>query len=162
MARKKKRQPGPRRKRMTRQGRLSSAKTTDWVKQYGGKNIVKGYAKWFSVDPLCAVIELRMLGVNISPEREAQIRASIEARAAEKLRKKNAAVDAELEDLYSDSDDTFAYIAGYTPGGVPYGVTWEELGEEPSWPDDEHEGGEENIEQCAAQRTGSSFASASR
>lgn len=25
-----------------------------------------------------------------------------------------------------DSDDTFAYIAGYTEGGAPYGITWEE------------------------------------
>jgi len=35
--------------------------------------------------------------------------------------------------VYADADDTFACIAGYTPGGVPYGVTWEELGEEPRW-----------------------------
>ena len=26
-----------------------------------------------------------------------------------------------------DYDDTFAYIAGYTSGGAPYGVTWEEM-----------------------------------
>jgi len=25
-----------------------------------------------------------------------------------------------------ESDDTFAYIAGYTSGGAPYGITWEE------------------------------------
>ena len=28
---------------------------------------------------------------------------------------------------------TFAYIAGYTPGGVPFGVTWEEVGQTPPW-----------------------------
>ena len=28
-----------------------------------------------------------------------------------------------------DSDETFAYIAGYTSNGVPYGVTWEEMDE---------------------------------
>ncbi len=40
-------------------------------------------------------------------------------------------------DLYPNSDDTFAYIVGYTSWGFPYGVTWEELGKEP--PDfDEH------------------------
>lgn len=27
-----------------------------------------------------------------------------------------------------DKDDTFYYIAGYTSGGAPYGVTWEEMG----------------------------------
>jgi hypothetical protein len=37
----------------------------------------------------------------------------------------------EFEERFSDSDDTFYYIAGYTPGGAPYGVTWEEMGIEP-------------------------------
>ena len=27
----------------------------------------------------------------------------------------------------------FAYIADYTPGGVPFGVTWEEVGQSPLW-----------------------------
>ena len=31
----------------------------------------------------------------------------------------------------TDQDDRFFYIAGYTSGGVPYGVTWEEMGLEP-------------------------------
>ena len=35
------------------------------------------------------------------------------------------------ENLFSDCDDTFAYIAGYTSGGVPYGTTWEEMGIDP-------------------------------
>jgi hypothetical protein len=29
-----------------------------------------------------------------------------------------------------DSDDRFAFIAGYTEGGFPYGVTWEEMQED--------------------------------
>ncbi|MDU0458959.1 MAG: hypothetical protein RW306_09545 [Geobacteraceae bacterium] len=28
--------------------------------------------------------------------------------------------------LEPESDDCFAFIAGYTPGGAPYGITWEE------------------------------------
>lgn len=31
-------------------------------------------------------------------------------------------------------DDRFFFIAGYTSGGAPYGVTWEEMGLEP-WDD---------------------------
>ncbi|SET78217.1 hypothetical protein SAMN05660297_03488 [Natronincola peptidivorans] len=27
---------------------------------------------------------------------------------------------------YIDSDGNFYFIAGYTSGGVPYGITWEE------------------------------------
>ncbi len=30
-----------------------------------------------------------------------------------------------------DQDDRFFFIAGYTSGGAPYGVTWEEMGLEP-------------------------------
>jgi hypothetical protein len=26
-----------------------------------------------------------------------------------------------------ESDYYFAFIAGYTPGGAPYGITWEEM-----------------------------------
>jgi len=36
-----------------------------------------------------------------------------------------------------DMSDTFAFIAGYTPGGFPYGTTWEELGIDPALPLDE-------------------------
>ncbi len=34
-------------------------------------------------------------------------------------KRKNAEV---YEDLHSDMDGTFAFIAGYTSGGAPYGV----------------------------------------
>ena len=37
-----------------------------------------------------------------------------------------------VEDEYSDEqNDVFYYIAGYTSGGAPFGVTWEEMGLEP-------------------------------
>ena len=39
---------------------------------------------------------------------------------------KNAAVENNI-----NQDDTFFYIAGYTSGGAPYGVTWEEMGLKP-------------------------------
>ena len=32
------------------------------------------------------------------------------------------------DEILDDMDDRFAFIAGYTPGGFPYGATWEELG----------------------------------
>ena len=40
-------------------------------------------------------------------------------------------------DPYPDMDGTFSYIAGYTPGGAPYGVTWEEVGIDSGLPFDE-------------------------
>ena len=36
--------------------------------------------------------------------------------------------EAVYADLYADMDSRFAYIAGYTPGGAPYGLTWEKGG----------------------------------
>ena len=45
-----------------------------------------------------------------------------------KRKNKNKKTDNTYSGLYSDMDGTFAFIAGYTPGGAPYGVTWEEVG----------------------------------
>ena len=40
-----------------------------------------------------------------------------------------------LDELYGEScDDRFAFIAGYTSGGAPYGTTWEEMGIDPLLP----------------------------
>lgn len=35
------------------------------------------------------------------------------------------------EQALMEQDDTFFFIAGYTSGGVPYGLAWEEMGLEP-------------------------------
>ena len=137
MARKKESHRGPRRKRMTRGGRLSAAKATRWVDQYKGKDIVAGYANWFGVDRLCAFIELRMLGVTTDPEREIQIKATIEAQTVARRRRQELHAQAELEQLPLDSDETFAFIARYTSGGAAYGITSEELADEASYLDDE-------------------------
>ena len=47
------------------------------------------------------------------------------ARKKKKKRVKNEVVHINpYPDMYGD----FAYIAGYTPGGAPYGVRWEDVG----------------------------------
>jgi hypothetical protein len=76
---------GPRRKRMRRQARLASART--WLPTFSGRNIVRGYARWYGVDPLCAIKELRLLGVKVSDDYEAQVLGSIEQRALARARK---------------------------------------------------------------------------
>lgn len=43
-----------------------------------------------------------------------------------KPRKKRGAKWAEYESLQFDQDENFYFIAGYTEGGAPYGITWEE------------------------------------
>lgn len=135
---KKRKKHGPRRKRMNRSARLQSAKSTQWVKNYSGKNIVRGYCKWYGVDPLCAVAELRQLGVPITAEREEELRRSVAAQAAARATRRQKRNEKEWDE-YSESDDTYAYIAGYTSWGFPYGVTWEEIGETPPWMDDDED-----------------------
>lgn len=100
---KKNRNLGPRRKRMRRPARLQAA--LKWRSGYGGKNIVRGYARWFGVDLLCAIVELRMLGVAVDAEYEQLIRRTITARAeararwrAAKLAEKNRSIEVEWPD----------------------------------------------------------------
>ncbi len=77
------------------------------------------------------MIELRMLGIDVSDERLSKAKEKLVNKVESRRRLRGQKKKTEPEDLYSDSDDYFYYIAGYTPGGMPYGVTWEEMGEEP-------------------------------
>jgi len=110
-----------------REYRLRLAKA--WIKTYSGNNIVKGYSKKFAVDKLCAVMELRMSGVEIPEAYENQLRQSMEARIKHKCsmeKKWQEPLNASCE---FESDENFAIIIGYTSGGYPYGVTHEEMEE---------------------------------
>jgi hypothetical protein len=123
---KKKRKPDntPRRKRFKRAQRLEAAKS--WLPTYEGKDIVKGYRKRYGVDFRCAFVELEMLGIEIDPARKEQTLRDVE-RQAEIRRQKKLERAAELESQFGwPQDDHFAMIIGYTSGGAPYGVTWEE------------------------------------
>ena len=53
----------PRRLRMKQPARLQSA--AHWIPTYQGKNVVRGYARWFGVDPGCALTELLLLDVDL-------------------------------------------------------------------------------------------------
>ncbi|HKM93257.1 MAG TPA: hypothetical protein VJY41_06380 [Prolixibacteraceae bacterium] len=110
-----------------RDKRLQSA--VGWVKKYSGKRIVHGYAKKYGVDKICAIKELRMIGVEISQEYENQLQQSLES-----LRQQRLSFKKEREDKINalsefESDENFAMILGYTSGGFPYGVTHEEMDE---------------------------------
>lgn len=107
----------PKRLRMNRPGRLANAKSTEWVKAYAGKNIIRGYKKWYGVDDLTAVVELRCLGVTISAEREEQLKTTIKERS-KKREERKALLDAED----AENDAEWDFIAGYTAGGAPYGI----------------------------------------
>lgn len=112
----------PRRKSMRRPARLQSA--SHWIKTYTGKNIVRGYRKWFGVDMVCAIKELQLLGVKLDAAYVAQLLCNhAGAITARKKLKEKKCNDHEYDE---DSDERFCFIAGYTSWGFPYGLTWEE------------------------------------
>ena len=115
------------RKTLKREYRLRSAK--DWIKTYSGNNVVKGYSKKYSVDKLCAVKELRMIGFEITEEYENQLQKSLESHKQQRLSLKKKREDELIASCGYESDEYFAMILGYTSGGFLYGVTHEEMEE---------------------------------
>ena len=121
MAKKKKN----RHKQLRRTQRLGRGKS--WLKTYQGEDIIEDYRKRYGVDLLCAVVELRMLGVDISEDYEYQLRQDEEQKRLSKKSNKGKKQKVEEDFLDDFSDENFAFIAGYTSGGAPFGLKWEEL-----------------------------------
>ena len=119
------------------------AKAEKWVAEYDGTpyggDIIKAYRKKFAVDRMKAVAELQMLGVSLTKEQidreKTAVKAHQEIQKAKmakrkRLREQRKMQKSDIAD-YTEQDDRFYYIAGYTSGGAPYGVTWEEMGLSP-------------------------------
>lgn len=118
-------------------------KAEKWVAVYDGTlyggDIIKAYRKKFAVDRMKAVEELQLLGVPLTKEQIDRERAAVKAyqelQRAKKAKRKRTREQGRIQksDLlfFEDQDDTFYYIAGYTSGGAPYGITWEEMGMKP-------------------------------
>ena len=66
-----------------------------------------------------------------TPEEKAAVAKQKKQQMRAKLKKETRDNLAKEEIL---QDDRFFFIAGYTSGGVPYGITWEEMGLKP-WDD---------------------------
>lgn len=103
-----------------------------WFAAYKGteKHIVHAYREKFKVDVLTALDDLGKIGA-LTPEQIDRKRQAEEKRIARMWLEKE---EQELQDFYDrfpDSNDQFFFIAGYTSGGAPYGVTWEQMGFDP-------------------------------
>ena len=101
-----------------------------WLANYNGTKVVRAYRKKFGVDTVCAVRELQEIGYGFKPGYVDNLLNAEAARIAA-IQRKNAGkkLDDGLSAEYNEwQDDRFYYIAGYTSGGAPYGVTWEEMG----------------------------------
>lgn len=51
---------------MNREQRLQSART--FIQNYSGRNIARGYSRWYGVNRWCAVLVLKMLGVRLKED----------------------------------------------------------------------------------------------
>lgn len=119
------------------------AKAEKWVAEYDGMpyggDIIKAYRKKFAVDRMKAVAELQLLGVSLPKEQiereKAAVKAYLELQRAKKTKRKKfreqKRIQKDIPVFHEDQDDSFYYIAGYTSGGAPYGVTWEEMSLKP-------------------------------
>lgn len=110
----------PRRKRFNRKQRLASAKL--WLQSCTGEKVVRDYRRYFGVDWPTAFKELEILGVSIPADYKETVLKTLASIAAAKGQKK--AEKLALEN--PDQDENFAFIAGYTSGEAPYGITWDE------------------------------------
>ena len=83
---------------------------------------------WSGIMPagmaLICCVRLRQLGLEVSPEREEAVKTTLRNRLEQKRKSQEELF---CTDISCDSDATFAFIAGYTSGGAPYGVTWDEM-----------------------------------
>ena len=89
------------------------------------------------MDAVTAAKDLQELGVNYTQEQLDQIKRAEEQRLRQRRMEREAKERERLAELYEDCDGHFAFIAGYTDGGAPYGVIWEEVGIDPGLPFEE-------------------------
>ena len=124
MANKKKKAPARTQKKESR-----IARARNWLPTYEGTKIVRAYRDKFHVDTACAVRELQEIGYEFQPGYVDNLLKAEAIRIEQSKAKKEGK---RLAEEHNDwQDDRFYFIAGYTSGGAPYGVTWEEMGLEP-------------------------------
>ena len=110
--------------------RLIRAK--NWIAKYSGENILKAYRKHFVVDRMTALKDLMILGFTFTPEQIEKEKSAVQQiKQMKEAQKAKLMAKRETGAAFIERDDRFYFIAGYTSGGAPYGVTWEEMGLEP-------------------------------
>ena len=57
-----------------------------------------------------------------------------------RVKKRKRRTEIDILDIDPFHDETFFYIAGYTSGGAPYGITWEEAAAQGILTEEEMEG----------------------
>jgi len=88
------------------------------------KELIYQYSNVYGVKKQCAIEELRKLEIEISKEMAKELLKKNKSKKKSKKKKEW------IDDFTFDSDETFVFIAGYTEGGVPFGITYEEMEEQ--------------------------------
>ena len=81
-----------------------------WLSEYEGSHVVGAYRKRYGVDWLCAVMELRLLGVEIAPEYVSRLQ-----RTVQELDKKNHKKRAERQKDAAENE----WSERYPPHSAP-------------------------------------------
>ena len=106
----KKKQPDPRRKRIKRSARVRSA--VSWLKQYSGKNVLRGYCKHYGVDWRCGATELKQLGIDLDPDYLKQREAAERQLANSRRQRREARIGEEPSERWYEYDSPLeAYLA---------------------------------------------------
>ena len=99
---------------------------------------VRGSNYWVAYNEIQALYTKRLDSYAQRFQRDAEAGVTLESLAkppkqknAQKPPRKRKKKRLEPAATESWQDDRFFFIAGYTSGGAPYGVTWEEMGLEP-------------------------------
>ncbi len=138
MARRKRKKQKQKKKKPPKKPKLKGrarrvAKAPDWVKRHWGKpkNMLRRYRKHFHVNYECAIAELHTLGVRFDRLYLERLRDQL-TRQPDPFKKKTPIdaweffPDGDLDGYGIDYDENYSFIAGYTAGGAPFGITWEE------------------------------------
>ena len=107
-------------KKMSKARKLRLKDAKSWYESQDfteDSHIVKAYRKRFNVDKTCAMRELCLLHV-LSPGKQAAYEKVLNVKKMKKIKKRQTEPE-----FVSVWESEFAFIAGYTPGGVPYGIT---------------------------------------
>lgn len=112
-------------KTLPRNKRLNRAKQR--IPQYEGQHLLKAHRKRYGVDRLTAIEDLFLLGMIDEGKRDVLRKQELDRQALVR-RQREEKKAAEWAAFHADQNERFFYIVGYTSGGAPYGVTWEEMG----------------------------------
>lgn len=101
---------------------------------------IKGAAIWIPFEEISAYYQKRFPqyeihiqrelaeGVHYPTRTERLAEKATKPKLPKKQKKKKKIPESQISNYSDIMDDEFSYIAGYTDGGAPYGVRWEDVG----------------------------------